>query len=374
MEYEIEFHPVGDASRAGDAISVRYNNGDGQHNIMVIDGGTDGSGDALVEHIRKFYGNGDEVFISDVISTHPDTDHACGLRAILRAFPVGTLWIHPLWEDASEMLPYFSDPRWTAQGLANNIRQSYPVVEELLELASDNGALVAAPFQGAQIGPLTVLSPSRWSYLRLVPQFRKTPEANTDALENDNMLLSAAPKGGLLAALLEKAAKAISWVNEDWAFELLKEGALTAAENESSTVLFGQFGQTGVLFTADAGVQALTWARTHADRAALDWSSLGLIQVPHHGSRSNVTPSVLDKILGPKRNDQAIVGQAIVSAPKDDEKHPRKMVMNAFRRRGWPVGKTQGVYWRKYSDGYPARPGEVQAKSFDWFSQVEAYD
>jgi hypothetical protein len=73
LNFEIEFHPVGDASRAGDAISVRYGT-EGSYKALIIDGGTDDSGEAVVRHVKSVYG--DHTIVSDVISTHPDSDHA----------------------------------------------------------------------------------------------------------------------------------------------------------------------------------------------------------------------------------------------------------------------------------------------------------
>ena len=50
--YEIDFHPVGDASRSGDAISAKISVGN-QWETVVIDGGTKDSGEALVHAIAK---------------------------------------------------------------------------------------------------------------------------------------------------------------------------------------------------------------------------------------------------------------------------------------------------------------------------------
>jgi hypothetical protein len=369
MDYEIEVHPVGDASKAGDAISMRYRVGDA-YEIIVVDGGTDDSGAALVEHITTYYG--EDAFINHVVSTHPDSDHACGLREVIKNFSVGTLWLHGVWHHAEEILPYFANKRWTAEGLADAIRERYSVIETLIDLATEKGTIVREPFQGEQIGPFTVLSPERTAYLRLVPQFRKTPDADVDALKAVHMFIEPAVAPSWLGQILERAA---SWIDEEWDVELLRENPVTAAENESSTILYGQFGDHTVLLTADGGVNALTWAQDHAESLGWDISSPTLIQVPHHGSRSNVSPSILNRILGPKRAaGSSSIGMAIVSAPKDDAKHPRKMVMNAFHRRGFPVHKTQGSYFRKYSNGMPSRTNEVAAVPFGWFDQVEEYD
>src|SRR5580704_17402000 len=132
MEFEIEFLPVGDASKAGDSIVARYGT-NGQYQVCVIDGGTDDAGAALVEHIRGYYGP--NTAVDHVICTHPDSDHACGLRNVLRELQVKNLWLHGVWHHAAEMLPYFEDKRWTAEGLEKNIRDEYSVIKELIDLA-----------------------------------------------------------------------------------------------------------------------------------------------------------------------------------------------------------------------------------------------
>jgi hypothetical protein len=223
-------------------------------------------------------------------------------------------------------------------------------------------APVYKPFAGQQIGPFTVLSPTPWVYQRLVPQFRKTPAPDIDRLKAENMWIGERAQPSIFASLIRKAT---SWIPEIWEFELLREGAITAAENESSTVLLGQFGTTSILLTADAGVNGLTWACNYAQLNGIDLSNLQLVQVPHHGSRSNVTPSVLDRLLGPRLPRGAAQKRfAVVSAPKDDENH----------RRGAPVSKTQGIYFRYHSGTMPHRPSEGHATPFSFFDQVENYD
>jgi len=288
------------------------------------------------------------------------------------AFRVENLWLHGIWHHTAEMRPYFADKRFTDEGLANRIREGYPIVKELIDLAIKQKAPIYEPFQGATIGPFTVLSPSLHAYVRLAPQFRKTPDPDVDALKRESWWLGEKQQVGALGRLLERA---LNWLDENWDVELLKEGAITAAENETSTVLYGRFGDNSILLTADTGINGLLWACGYAEAQGIDLSALGLVQVPHHGSRSNVTPLVLDRLLGPKLPVGSPVKRlAVVSAPKDDENHPRKMVMNAFRRRGAPVYKTQGRYFRHHRGAMPSRANEVSAEPFEWFDKVEAYD
>jgi hypothetical protein len=66
MNCEVEFLPVGDGCRAGDAIVVRYGN-DNSFSLMVVDGGTEKNGEDIVEHVRNNFG-GDRVG-----TRHPNT-------------------------------------------------------------------------------------------------------------------------------------------------------------------------------------------------------------------------------------------------------------------------------------------------------------
>lgn len=68
-------------------------------------------------------------------------------------------------------------------------------------------------------------------------------------------------------------------------------------------------------------------------------------QLPHHGSKRNVGPTILDRILGPKVAVGVETGvAAFISAAKDGEpKHPARRVTNAALRRGAKVIATQGA-------------------------------
>lgn len=52
MNYEIEFMPVGEGAKGGDAIVVRYGTIE-SYELMIIDGGHEASGKMLVEHFNK---------------------------------------------------------------------------------------------------------------------------------------------------------------------------------------------------------------------------------------------------------------------------------------------------------------------------------
>lgn len=73
----------------------------------------------------------------------------------------------------------------------------------------------------------------------------------------------------------------------------------TSADNESSTILYATIKNKGILLTGDAGIKALDKAYNYKPQIA---DNLRFIQVPHHGSKRNVSPSVLDNILGERDN------------------------------------------------------------------------
>ena len=104
-----------------------------------------------------------------------------------------------------------------------------------------------------------------------------------------------------MAKFLEAAvAKVQSWTTESWNTERLRDGGITNASNESSVVLYGDFGDDKrVLLTGDAGINALSWAANYAKTSGLPLQQFSFVQIPHHGSRRNVGLTVLNAILGP---------------------------------------------------------------------------
>ena len=93
MGYEIDFLPVGNGEKSGDAIAFRLGNLYGERSeqmVVVIDGGFRETGETLVEHIKKYY---DTTHVDLVISTHPDADHTAGLKVVLEQMTVSELWM-----------------------------------------------------------------------------------------------------------------------------------------------------------------------------------------------------------------------------------------------------------------------------------------
>ena len=153
--------------------------------------------------------------------------------------------------------------------------------------------------------------------------------------------------------------------------ETLSEDGETSCENESSVVLYGNLGGRGVLLTGDAGIQALGKATDYATDLGFDLITSKFMQVPHHGSRNNVSPSILNRFVGPKVGEGAATTKtAFVSASKDSEVHPRKVVTNAFLRRGANVHQTKGQS-KRHSHNMPDREGWTASTPIPFHAQVE---
>lgn len=371
MDCEIEFLPVGDGSKGGDAIVIRYGNVN-SYELMVIDGGTLDSGQALVKHIREQFG--EKAVISHALLTHPDADHASGLREVLTELDVRTVWLHVPALSAAASRPYFANKNWTDKGLALELYKEYDLVADIIKIAGEKKTPLLQPFAGMNIGPFQVLSPSEKMYQMLLPQFDRTPEPDQAAIEAEGWWIGKEPNWA--AKLLEKAlAKAQKWITESWDRELLKDEGVTSATNESSVVLYGDFGPgRKVLLNGDAGIWALTFAAHFAEQMGLPLQDFMFVQIPHHGSRRNVGPTILNRLLGPiQAETDPRRFSAFASAPKDDDSHPRKMVLNAFTRRGARVCATQGGN-KVFKGGFPSRPGYGPVDPLPFTPKVEDYD
>ena len=371
MHCEIEFLPVGDASAAGDAIVVRYGYDD-DYDLMLVDGGHEKTGNEIVEHLYDYFGP--DPVVEHVVLTHSDADHASGLRAVLRQVQVNNLWLHVPWVLAEEarVSSLFSDPRWTAEGLRTEIERQYDIISELVDIAREIDCSIRLPFQGQHIGPFLVCSPSREIYRFLLPQFEKTPDPHQAAIEYFDMWIG---KQSWISKVLRGAVSEVQrWVKESWDHELLRDGGITSASNESSVVLYGDFDNNNrVLLTGDAGNRALGWVADYLEDQGLPLRQFALVQVPHHGSRSNVGPTILNRLIGPtlppNTNPQF---SAFVSAPKDDSTHPRRIVLNAFKRRGAFTNATQGgkiIHW----GGFQPRPNYQPLEAIPFYTSVEEY-
>ncbi|AJY62518.1 ComEC/Rec2 family competence protein [Burkholderia glumae] len=339
---EIDFLPVGSGEHSGDAIAIRWME-DGTSKVMLYDGGTREYGRALVEHVMTHFQTD---YVDYVVNSHPDNDHAGGLLYVLENVTVGELWMHQPWKYGSQIRHYFHDGRITDESLADRLRKKMAAAFALEQMAERKGVPVKEPFAGSRIGIFTVLSPDRHRYInQLIPAFEKSPEL--------------AKTASIFDSIGDAVTGALSSFADVWNREYLPETVTTSAENESSAVLFASFNQKGFLLTGDAGIETLRASAAYASSLGINLPlQVTFAQIPHHGGRHNVSTETLNLVFGephPERPENP-KRSAFVSAAAKAPRHPKKVVTNAFHRRGFKVAQTKGRNICHYH-GMPVRAG-----------------
>ena len=342
--FEIDFLDI-ESKKSGDAIPLRYSS-NGITRIHITDGGFQDTGDKVVQHVKKYYD--DPNTIDAVIVSHPDGDHAGGLREVLETFDVSELWMLRPWLYADELIDRFA--RFSnVENLVRRLKEVYPNIVALEEIAESKGIPIYAPFQGEVIGEFIVLAPTKERYLDLVVESEKTPKAARAAEESVQSMFAN------LGHLVEKV---VSFIRAAWGEETFSSEE-TSHENEMSVIQYANLFGKKILLTADAGRGALTEAADYAPWAGLELPGIDRFQVPHHGSRRNVSTEILDRWLGERLSEKLEDGAeeftAIISASKEDKDHPRKAVIRACIHRGAKVISNEGPDIRT---GYNKPPRE----------------
>jgi hypothetical protein len=244
---------------------------------------------------------------------------------------------------APDTLDLFDDRRMTGASLIRRLREEYPILHELVELAVAQSTPIHQPMQGSQIGAFYVLSPNPRLYSICMANFDRTPAPNPAIA---------------LPSLFEKAAEAVKRKLENWNIETLRDPKPEdfRPENESSIVLWGVLDNSNILLTGDAGIYGLSAAHQFARQHNVDIGTANLVQIAHHGSRSSIGPTTLNMLFGtPRPQGTTPFRLAFVSASKDSTTHPRRSVTNAYQRRGFKVGRTNGGTITFYSGAMDGR-------------------
>jgi beta-lactamase superfamily II metal-dependent hydrolase len=332
MGYEVDILAVGDKSNSGDAITVRYGDLHGprsQQTVVVIDGGYKENGQKLVDHIKGHYGTNK---VDLVISTHPDQDHINGLEAVIDQLEVSNLWIHQPWNHNQGLANRFHDGRITSNSIGEHLKNNLQSAHRLVEQALAKGITVSEPFTEHCFDNVTAIGPSLTYYEELIPQFDGMPEVK-----------KAEGTRSFLEGLYEAAKAVAKKVVVSWGDDKIDDMDRTSAKNNSSVITQIIIDERRLIFTGDAGITALDMAADQID-LCLSGAELKFFQIPHHGSRRNVGPSVLNRIIGApvahghSRDISAIASTAI----NGDPKHPHKSVLNALTHRGVTVSATRG--------------------------------
>lgn len=336
MGYEVDFLGVGkESSKSGDAICIRFGNLTGlreQQTVVVIDGGFQETGAEVVEHVRTHFGT-DRVDL--VISTHPDQDHINGLATVIEELEVGELWIHKPWDHNVGLADKFHDGRITDNSITERLKKNLEAACALTKAAENKGITVREPFTGLSFagGAVKVLGPSLSYYEELIPEFDGMPKVKVE-----KSLLE------LAVVAFREAARAVKRVLAEWGVDKhLDDQDTTSAKNNSSVITQIIEGDRRLVFTGDAGVTALGYAADELERCQIP-APLCFFQIPHHGSRRNVGPTVLNRIIGEAVAEGAPAGSRLWPQQLEtvSPKHPRISVLNALTHRGAKVLVTRG--------------------------------
>jgi len=264
------------------------------------------------------------------------------------------------WKHAEELFQYIDDGRKTVDSLREELRQKYSMIATIEEKAIQQKTKIHNGFQGLLLDEnLIVLSPSKDMYLQLLTESEKTPL--------NPIYESFSEKNGI-----PRAGQTL--VDDVWERDSLRDGESTTAENDTSIVLYGKMEESNAfLFTGDAGIKALTASADYADHSGITLHDVNIHQLPHHGGRHNVSPHILNRIVGPIVSKGVSLAKfAYVSVGKDSD-HPRKMVTNAYVRRGIKVYEVRKSSIR-HKHGTPDRIGYGPIIPLEFSRKVESWD
>lgn len=281
QRYEIRFFTVGKSSKGGDAIFIRIYDENDHPSVIVIDGGYLDDGNRIIRYMV------DECQLTQidyVINTHPDIDHISGLITLFKSdeIRIGKLIMNRPWRDANLKSSFFKDGRITENSLNNRLRDSFKKAYELEQTAiekigEDN---IIHPCVGnTYLGCFKILGPSTALYREQLMASDKTPT---------------------VSCFSSIRAKCSKYLTEKYTGQTIEwfEDESTSAINETSVILAFYFPDRMFLFTGDAGKKALNAALDYYESLSdnNDADDFDTIQLPHHGSRKNISPSILKRI------------------------------------------------------------------------------
>ena len=379
MAYEIDYIGVkaDKATKDADAICLRWKtgialNGMPIYKVGVIDGGFEAHGNAMIAHMNQYYFDDAEGVkskekktIDFVVVTHPDQDHAIGLKQVLKAFDVKKIYMNRPWLYVDELFDKVNDGRITKQSLRKRLRNNYETIADIENIAEENKIPIYEAFEGTYVeNEILILSPEKQFYLDLLVESEKTPLQEQAAFNQD----------GLFGRIANAVKAYIVNKFEDWDIETLRENEETSAENETSVVLRGLVEGDGFLLTGDAGIRALNKAIDYMEQIGEDVTSeISFYQIPHHGGRHNVSPSLLGRMVGQRVKKGATRNKTAYASVAEGSDHPLKMVTNAYIRRGVSTYETNGNTICHHCGQMPKR-GWTQLKMIEFADYVEEWD
>lgn len=292
---------VGDA----DAIIVHLTREDGEHLVILVDGGHPGDAGTVLTALKPILEKAGKAAPDLIVCTHYDDDHIGGLLKVCQAYgkSIGCVWIHEHQKikEAGELAAKLLEERKTSkpalpiknfedyteseqlETIDDLTLESYQQMVTLLNYLTSEEINHAQPFQGTAYNgwPITVLGPTVPYYNECLDKI-KSPAALllTEKAANRN------DKGGL---------SLLNILNEVIGEGLDACGKLAAWKKTVTPInLISIIFQIVIdgkkyLFTGDAGLDSLQHIPDYNNVIA----NLYWLKVPHHGSKNNSSPDMI---------------------------------------------------------------------------------
>jgi beta-lactamase superfamily II metal-dependent hydrolase len=346
--FEIDMLSLGDADCL---VVTEWNPSFGPCRVLI-----DGGSGADAERVKAFLLKRGYTHFYAVVCSHAHEDHAGGLIKVVQdsRFTFTNAWMHDIrYHVAADDLKRASSG---SSPEAEGVKQVIETTKELSSALYSRSVVPQEPFAGSVISSswphLVVLGPSLTFYKKVLADFTKVEEPSWLAAA----LLGTSPSLGNLSALSGLGSQPPA----PYSFRLgtaaplsapvplagllgnssVKETPKTQPFNNTSVILGSIFNTNQMLFTADAGAEAL-------DCVPPEWKSLAWMQVPHHGSDGNLSQTNIERFH--PRN-------AYVSACGDSS-HPSRAIVSGLIKAGAQVFSTHQAGNLQFSIGnVPYRP------------------
>lgn len=330
--FEIDLLPVGNGTKSGDCILMRYGDlekGHTNQRVIIVDGGFENTASAIIEHLDKYYRCKDEhgvYHIDTIVLSHTDIDHVAGLVELVKRedVVVKKTLMHRPWKEMS--CSWFKDNRITSNSLKKRMEEAFCKAVEFDNITQHSSQLVCK--QGCVLNfdlgaRVTILGPSSDFYKTCIANCEKASIPQQASFVQN---ISATQYGNISQQEEEYICGKIKWYDCE----------STSSINESSLVFMFEYDGLKILFTGDAGKMALDEAFTYAEKNAISLSDIDILKMPHHGSRKNINPELIDRLTRLKC--------AYISCVKDDVgHHPSKRLVNMLHEKNVRVYGTSGV-------------------------------
>ena len=303
--FEIVLFGSGSSKVLGDTIYIHYEYQGKVYSYVYVCGSKFG-----LEQLISWHQKHKRQHIDALIISHADKDHAQYGAELVRQMKVNSIWMHQPWKYINDIYPKVNDGRITPQSLENRLIEKYSIIYEIAKVANQKSVPICEPKQGTNIGQFTIISPSKNLYMTLLQESGKTPEMSDYA----------------------KSSKEYDLIEEFVDNELLDDQTSTDPENEMSLVLSASLAGRKILLTGDIGGRGFNDAFNYACNCNINIDNYNVIQLPHHGSRHNITPAIMDKLFGAKYTKEKST-IALLTAPSESVDHPHGSVVNAAIRR-----------------------------------------